>query len=319
MSDKKIITLFSKQIHSGFSAAQTGDVFLRYEMEGFDQEVKPTEKHGMDFFELMRAVQQKGLGVMEPKVLKQSIIVMPGHFLDGEIVDEITFDPEYPQYRKIYLQADKTFYDKMKEGGRFIQSAANTPEFQALVEGYKSKGWGVWEFKNRSEAEKAFDKFLKDKELYKRSDEGLVLWNYGHDSFDPIQYNGGFSEQVYSHEDFRKYVERPAVFGWLGNTCSRKKEHDQQLEKSILKGLKLPIKDFVVWLTSSDGRHFAESLGGKSMTEQLQIIRRNKERIYNLALIYNDERHDGTWNGTERVRELLEKEGKLLVEPEILY
>lgn len=318
MPDQKPITLFVKHIHSGFSSAQTGDVFLRHEMTDFIQEVGSTQKHGMEFFELLRAVQREGLGVMDPKITENCIINMPGHFLHGEIVDEILFDPEYPQYRKIYLRSDKTFYNKLRGNGNLFASAANWPEFKALIDSYASKGWEVDDF-SKSEEEKAFDKFLEDKELYQRSDEELVLWNYGHESFDPVQYNGGFSEEVYSHELFRNYVDRGAVYGWLGNTCSRKKEHDQELEKSLVEGLKLPIKQFVLWLTSTDGRHFAESLGGKPMVEQLQIIRRNKERIYNLALIYSDDRHNGTWSGTERVRALLQEEGKLLVEPTILY
>ncbi len=307
-------TFFYKQIHASMASAASGDVWLVYSTTKFKQKVEPTQKHGMEFFEALAHAQQHGTSALEPKVLENSVIVMPGHFLDGEIVDEICSDPDFPGFQKIYVQEDKTFYEKGRRERQFLfGNYADTPEFKALIKSYTDKGWKVRDWKKRSPLEDAYDKFQEDKELFNRANEELVLWNYGRPDFDPIQYRGGFSEAVYNEPEFQKYVAG-VPFGWVGDSGARRREHDKLLEKLVVGKYELPVKQFISWVTSSDGRHFADSLAGYPLQEQLAKIRKNATRIYNLALIYSDPRHDGTWNGTEHVRELLKAEGKLLRE-----
>lgn len=305
----KKITCFIKQIHSCNASASSRDNWVFIEVENYDHNIEETQKHGLEFFELLQAVRTHGRSIMEEKPLPDSYIKMPGHVLDGEIVTEVLADEEFPQYRKVYVQPDKTF-----NNGDFFEEFHDTEEYKALLQSYLDKGWKLLDREGRTKEHRKFNKFLEDKELYQRSEAELVLWNYGKEGFNVEQYNGGFSKEVHEHPEFQQYVNSGCVYGWLGNAGTRTRFLDRKLERELMQNKPLPLDAFVGWLTSTDGRRFCESLHEKSETEQRNIIRRRSVKTYNIALIYADPRHQRTDTSTEEVRALLRKEGKLMEE-----
>jgi hypothetical protein len=310
--------LFIKHIHSCFASASSNDVWVGIELEQseFPHPVQEPEKPNAhhDFFSLMAASQMGQKIDMDKRIETEgSIISFPGHFLDGEMVSEIVSDPEYPQYMKVYLLADKTFHDKgLREARskRGFSGYSDTPEFKALVQSYVDKGWNP-DYREYEDL-KAFEKFQEDKELYKRSEKELVLWNYGKDDFQVSQYQGGFSDIFYKGK-VQKYCEGGGVFGWMGDISIRTRSLDKVFESEfVARGLSLdPLR---VWVTSTDARHYADSLYGMNSTEQEMKIKKDINRIYNLGLIFGDPRHKGTYGSTQEVRVQLEEEGKLLKE-----
>lgn len=308
--------LFIKHIHSTFASASSKDVWLGIELEQseFPHSVQEPEKPNAhhDFFSLMAAAQAGNKIDTEKRIETEgSIIDFPGHVLDGEYVNEIVSDPEYSKYMTVYLKADRTFYDKGRNSRRFLgEGYANTSEFKKLVQSYVDKGWNP-EYQE-SEDLKAFNKFREDKRLYERCDAGLVCWNYGTESWDDSQYQGGFTDKFYQG-NVQKYCENGGVFGWMGDTEVRTKDLDKVFEAEFnRRGLSL--EPLQIWVTSTDGRHYADSLYGMNSTEQEMKIKSDINRIYNLGLIYGDPRHKGTLDSTREVRAQLETEGKLLQE-----
>ena len=308
--------LFIKQIHSSHSSASSNDEWLKIELEQskFPHEVQEPEKPNAhhDFFSLLAAAQSGNKIDTDKRIeTKGSIIQFPGHFLDGEYVEEIVFDPEYPQYMKVYLKADKTFYEKARREQKHLGDGyADTPEFKAWIQSYVDKGWKS-DIEDLEDLE-AFEKFLDDKELYKRSEAGLVSWNFGREDWDDSQYQGGFTDEFYQGV-VKEYCESGCVFGWMGNCDVRTKDLDKVFESEFnRRGLSLePLR---VWVTSTNARHFADSLYGYNSTEQEMKIKLGINRIYNLGLIYGDPKHKGTYKSTMEIRNLLQKEGKLLKE-----
>ena len=74
------------------------------------------------------------------------------------------------------------------------------------------------------------------------------------------------------------------------------------------------------WISSGDGRHFAESLSEFNLLrEQIEEINKNLNRIYNLCLIYDSKEHKGTMKSTHEIRERYEDLGILLPEEECEY
>ena len=153
----------------------------------------------------------------------------------------------------------------------------------------------------------------------KRKKQGYVLWQRYEDlkKAPKSVYQGGFSDQLFNNDHLQQYLSGGAVFGYIGN-FSRKAYLDEAIETGLIKR-NLSIEKIVNWLTSTDGRHFADHLGDLEKEEQLQVVESDLNRIFNIALIYSSPFHKGTFESTEEIRKDYLEQGILLPEDNTSY
>jgi hypothetical protein len=207
-----------------------------------------------------------------------------------------------------YVKSDETFYNmalreiKYNRKKMYECEYHTDPRFLQLVEKYKAQGWNIEkcpvEIKEMYERKEA-------KTKVERRDENFVLWKDYKDLI-PKDYNGGFSAQVTTHEEFVNYVNSGCVWGYIGHKV-RKPALDKFIEETFL-SLNVTNHDqlltlFVNWLSSTDGRHFGDKLEGKSLEEQKKIFLERVNRIYNVAMIYSHPEHEGTLKSTIEIEE----------------
>lgn len=277
---KNRIVIISKQIHGSFAAMSSDDKTVYF---------KTTEK-------------KIGVKLQKGKVINEKVLNNFPFLKDEEIV-EVSEDKIL---LNIYLKSDKTIYNILKTKRGFLSSSEKDKEtLKQLVESYLDKGFQT-------------TKFPKERTLFfqreslrgslKRKEEGYVLWKK-HGLLTSKDYQGGFSDEIFNTKEMQDYVKGSA-FGWIGHLV-RKPEHDALIEKGLRKR-GLTEKQMFNWISSKNGRHFGDSLEEyNKLEDQLKIIEKLLNSIYNLAIIYEDKRYT---KSTREVRALLEKEGKLLPE-----
>ena len=284
------VVLISKQIHSTFASLSSNDVFLSHFISEKD----------LDF-----EVNEGGM-IVGSKI----------KFLNGEVISSTSGDD---LYLAIYLKADETFYHKAlyTRGGHGLggKSYDETEEFKSLVESYYKRGWSK---KKNKKGEKAQKDFWDREEIgfqAERKKAGLVL-HMGYDNYKdkPELFQGGFSDELFNTPDLQNYLKGGGVFGWIGDSGTRRPEHDKAIEEG-LRARGLSNKMMINWITSGSGRHFADSLSWNETLEgQLKNIEKNLNQMFNLSLIYGSESHGGTLKSTKEIREDYEREGILLPE-----
>lgn len=276
--------LISKQIHCGFASYQSGDAFAQ---------VITTDKK-LDF-----------------KPVANTVIASKKFpMLNGEFIVEINGDKKF---QGIYVQADETFYHKQlrERRGLFGDNFSKTREFKVLVDSYKDKGWN---FKAKC---KARDDFWKREEKIRQAQakaEGIVLW-MGYKKYvgHPEYFQGGFSDAVFNSPSLKKYVGNGSgVYGWMGHSA-RKIELDKVIEDG-LRERGLSDEAMYNWLSSGNARHFADSIEGMEISEQIERIKKYLNSIFNLCLIYGSNNHEGSLKSTEEIRADYQRQGILLPE-----
>lgn len=275
--------LISKHIHSNCSSYSSNDVFLNV----------LTNSKEIDF------------NVKENEKITSSLFP----FLNGETIVKVYGDR---LFQLICLKADETFSHRaLRERKPFGSGYENSLEFKELISKAITSGWKI--IKDIPERTKFYERQDKRTEN-ERKKEGYVLWQRYEDlEKEPITvYQGGFSDELFNNSYLQKYLSGGGVFGWIGNS-SRKAYLDEAIE-SGLKSKNLGEDYIATWLTSNDGRHFADSLDGFEKEEQLEKIKENLNRIFNLALIYSSSFHEGTYKSTCEIRKDYEAQGILLPE-----
>lgn len=282
--------LFSKHIHSSGASFSSNDAWVRFLTEDSKLDFSPEEGENINSSEFP--------------------------FLNGK-VSEINADDEF---MIVYLEADKTFQNRFfRDPSKriFGDGYENTQEFKDLVQNYVDAGWDD-DLKNIPERD-AFWKRQEQRDALKAKEAGIVLW-MPYDDYTFESFQGGFSPEVINVKPLKDYIgDGKGVFGWIGNSCTRRAEHDKVIEAGLKKRGLSP-KQMYNWISSSDGRHFAESLSSFNfLEEQLEEIEKNLNRIYNLCLIYGCPEHGGTYDSTEEIRERYENLGLLLPEEKAEY
>lgn len=139
-----------------------------------------------------------------------------------------------------------------------------------------------------------------------RIDAEYVIYKYYPKKHTTKEYVGGFSLETFFNEYLMSYVESGLVFGYIGHSC-RKIWVDKLLEEICLKYIKGD--DFACWLTSTNGRHFGDSIehlvesNDKEGVEK--IIKEQISFIHDKAVIYNHPEHKGTYASTVELFEKL--------------
>jgi hypothetical protein len=279
--------VISKHIHCGFASFQTGDEFLSIITNSQELDFKPVSKN---------VIQSKKFPM-----------------LNGEVINSLEGDK---QYLGISLESDKHFYEKTLYENRskgkplgLIGSFEKTPEFKERIQSYIDKGFS----KNRDipEQQAYWDREkLKEQESQKK--KGVVLWmSFEEYQANPALYQGGFSDEVFKSKELSKYVKSGCVFGWIGHSGARTTAHDKQIEKGLRKRGISPSCMFN-WISSSDGRHFGDSLEGYTKKEQEKRIDEYLNNIYNKCIIFSIPSHGGMLKDSNRIQEFLKDVGVLL-------
>lgn len=204
---------------------------------------------------------------------------------------------------KLAYQEDNTFVRYGR--GDIFNDTANTPEFKALVERYIAAGWQK-EIPFLEQANKARWEREERKESERKKRTGHVLWK-PYEKLQPQDYVGGFSPELLNEPQLKAYVDRGrGVFGYIGHSARRFKT-DAYLEKTFM-ALKPKSPDvnlralLACWLTSSDGRHFGDSLEDLSYVEAFKRIKASVQGMFDIAVIYSDKEHRGTWKSTQELK-----------------
>jgi hypothetical protein len=280
--------LISKHVVCGFHSSSSNDVWLKV----------LTNTEDVDF-EL-----KKGVRIKSEK--------FPA--LNGETIEDVSGDE---LFTSVYVTIDEKFSNKALLERNFLNGYSDTSEFKEHVGIYAQKGWRI---ENETIPEqKAFWEREEQRTAEKMKAEGYVLWQRYEDlKKEPITvYQGGFSDELFNNSYLQEYISRGGVFGWIGN-FSRKAYLDEAIEAG-LKKRNLSEEKIATWLTSSDGRHFADGLEGFEKEEQLQKVEENLNRIFNIALIYSSTFHKGTYDSTCEIRKDYEAQGILLPEDGSTY
>lgn len=223
---------------------------------------------------------------------------------------------------KIYHMNDdltiQKFIEIERAQGNNIDDAHKHPNFIDLVEKYKADGW----MDVPADVQAAVEAMWKRREAKVnqiRQKKGYVLCKPFND-LTPEDHHGGFSPDLLNEEVLKKYISNNTVFGFIGSSA-RKHILDKYLEHFFMKlKPRFEMTDeqkrnlLAVWLTSSDGRHFGdtlESLSSKGIGEQKKYIKFYLKSIFNTAFVYTLQEHKGTYKST---CELLEKHQDKLFE-----
>lgn len=234
--------------------------------------------------------------------------VLSAHNIDAQeiVVDRVA------KVKTFWLASDETFCKRGLEDIRQHRGHVNygkDPEFLALVQKYRDDGWGdrpEW-LKQADTARYAREDAEREA---RRKRQGYVLWKTDYKSIKPNEYQGGFSDEVFNSPRLKRYVDNGGIFGYIGHSC-RKPKLDAHIEKEFLK-LKpkepLSREEMVnllgCWLTSTDGRHFGDSLeNAETLVEQKKLINKSVAEMFNTAYIYSKPEHRGNWGSTKELEE----------------
>jgi len=276
--EKRIVkaVVISKQIHSCFATVSSGDKFLKI----------VTNSKDVDF------IMENGKIITSTK--------FPG--LNGKKISDIYQDDKYIG---IYVKSDETFCNVNKVSEYY----ANTPEFKNLIQSYIDKG-----FNDGSDvpAQIAFWDREKEKEKKRLKKQGVVLW-MGFDEYKehPEFFKGGFSDDVMNSKELKAYISKGSAYGWIGNSSVRTATHDKQIEEGLRKRGISPSKMYN-WISSSDGRHFADSLEGLTKQEQKKAIENYLNNMYNKCIVFGNPTHKGNLKSINEITEYFGQLGVLL-------
>ena len=119
-------------------------------------------------------------------------------------------------------------------------------------------------------------------------------------------YKGGFSDTLFQQECLQTYLKNKGCHGYIGH-AARTYKLDAFLEEAFLSSkTKIDINLthlLAIWLTSSDGRHYADSLGEMSFKEQQKSIRQCLPHIITRSYVYSLPEHEGTAMSTQKLLE----------------
>lgn len=259
---KKRIFL-SKQIHSCFSSASSGDVWVNKEVGSLTKEK-----------------------------------LACGKLFNFEVT-------KLPHFIIVYVEADETFYQRGLREGALMVRYSDTPEFKELVNKYLADGWSLELPPEVYAEQQEMWKKAEDEYEAKRKRRGCVLLRK--ENRLPAEFQGGLSDSVFQVGYLQQYIKNIAVFGYVGHS-GRTYQTDKCLEKEFMKVKSSVEVDkahlLAIWLTSTDGRHFGDTLEGLPFYRQRVLIEDKIKNIFLNAFIYSLPGHKGTYESTVYLAEL---------------
>lgn len=188
---------------------------------------------------------------------------------------------------------------------------ASREEMLALAKKYEDKEYSFEkpaEYSKRSlEREET-----KDREVAEdRASKGYIFYNKPHWEYSQKEAQGGFSDDLWNYDKVKEYTSH-FCFGYFGHSV-RTKELDQYIEETLKDINRVPVKQLhwkelcYNYLSSSDARHFSDSLENLAFEEQKKKILENAMKMWNSTFIYSLPEHDGTWSSTKALKEKYDK------------
>lgn len=174
-----------------------------------------------------------------------------------------------------YSEPDERFYSSIR--------GVSGPVMDAYVaEAYLTSGWVV----DDPFLAPALRSHWADKEaawVARRKRQCYVIPVWSKD-IPPADYQGGFSDEVFNHPELYGYLSHGGCHGFIGHSV-RKPKLDAYLESQFLK-LNPDKGLFAMWLTSTGGRHFGDSLEDCTFAKQKAYIRKNVTGLVDQAKGY---------------------------------
>lgn len=181
-----------------------------------------------------------------------------------------------------YVEDDKKFYHQP-----FFSHTPRETVLAYAAEAYLAQGWTInQDHPFLAPAQTAHYADEEERRVARRVKQGYVLPKWSKD-MPPEAYQGGFSDEVFNAPELFDYVKSGGCHGFIGHSV-RKPKLDAYLEGQFLKAN--PDKAlFAMWLTSTGGRHFGDSLEGCSFKEQKAYIRKRTMYLVEQALRYDED------------------------------
>lgn len=231
--------VFSKHIHSGLSAYQSGDKWVYLE----------TTKDKLDF------------------TLSTDVMIVGSkniHALNLETISRIT---ETLDMMVINLESDKTFYNRSssRHGAGFNRENASKEEMNNLVDTYVKKGFSPEEpllAKTLYNHEKIVEEMF-------RKVKGFVFPG-NKKKREPKEFQGGLSDELFNEKGLQKYISSGGAYGYIGH-WSRTFVSDRTIETQLRKS-GYSIEQISNFMSHSAGRHFADNLGSYEEHEVMETI-----------------------------------------------
>jgi len=212
---------------------------------------------------------------------------------------------------KFYYLEDETYYKHAMAQKNWTVHYNKTAGYEELIAKYK----GFQLLKTRP---KIVDKFWaaeKEREIARKKRQNYVFC-FDYDCYKPELIQGGFSDTIFNAPQLHNYIQGHYPCGFIGHSI-RKPALDRYLEKAFMKinrpvymGCPSLVDVLACWLTSSDGRHFGNSLEGCSFKKQKESINNSLADIYNTGFIYLLPEHGGSMQSTH---ELMDKYSHRLI------
>lgn len=180
-----------------------------------------------------------------------------------------------------YLDADEFYYNKERESAT-RPSKEEFDEYVAqfcLAYGFDHDSEFLSDNLSKHWADKDAERFRR------RKAAGYVIPEWSKE-LTPEAYQGGFSDDIFHRPELYNYLKAGGCYGFIGHPV-RKPRVDEVMESEFLK-----INDdkslLSMWLTSTGGRHFGDSLEGKTFNEQREYIQNNMQDVVDQALRYRE-------------------------------
>lgn len=199
-----------------------------------------------------------------------------------------SFDEE-DQYIDVWHLQDTTFQVPIYRGCLSVDNT-KTMGYKELVQSYLNTGWSPEE---PVEIQMMWDRQAADHKHQRKLDGYLFVDPSDWKNFHIEDYYGGFSDEVVYDAYLQKYLASSGVFGYIGHSV-RKVLLDSYIEDRFKeevnkRGVSYTWHSlFAMWLTSTNGRHFGDSLEGHSYHEQQRIIDSRISDIVDTAIYYMD-------------------------------
>jgi hypothetical protein len=276
--------LFAKHIHSTFSSWSSNDEWAA---------IFIADRSELDF-------------KLEPN---SSIVSKKFPALNEIYIERIEGDA---QFNIVYIPSEKRFYERALNEHKHFFNWHKTEEWAKMLDEYRNAGWIVGDLDQYQELTD-FNEREEEKRIEQHFNSGVVL-NLQHAEYDghPELYQGGFSDGVFNGKRLKDYVrDGGCVHGWIGHRLGRKAWHDTLIEEG-LRARGISDEGMYSWISSSNGRHFADSLEGYSDDEQRKKIEESLNSMFNCCILFNFPQHAGTLESTNQIRSEVETWGVLI-------
>ena len=123
-----------------------------------------------------------------------------------------------------------------------------------------------------------------------------------HEGNNHIVLQGGISDGVWNEDTTQHYIKSLVCAGYIGHD-KRTEETDKQVENALRK-TGLGDRGIAIWLTSTSGRHLAESIGSAEWQDAIKDYTKN---AFMEVTIWSHPDHEGTLGSSNRIRERIKE------------